>query len=47
MKTITTIPGDGIGKEVMAAGLYILDNLNLNIEYKPRSRLRTIPKNRQ
>lgn len=36
MKTITTIPGDGIGKEVMAAGLYILDNLNLNIEYKPQ-----------
>lgn len=36
MKKITTIPGDGIGKEVMEAGLYILNKLDLNIDYSPQ-----------
>jgi methanogen homoisocitrate dehydrogenase len=33
MKTIATIPGDGIGKEVMEAGLLILDSLDLNLNF--------------
>ena len=36
MNKITTIPGDGIGKEVMEAGLYILNKLDLNIDYSPQ-----------
>jgi 3-isopropylmalate dehydrogenase/methanogen homoisocitrate dehydrogenase len=34
MKKITVIPGDGIGKEVMAAAISVLDSLELNLEYK-------------
>lgn len=33
MIKITVIPGDGIGKEVMDAGIEILDYLNLNIDF--------------
>jgi len=33
MKKITTIAGDGIGKEVMEAGLTILESLNLNYDF--------------
>ncbi|MCL2115181.1 MAG: homoisocitrate dehydrogenase [Methanobrevibacter sp.] len=33
MKKITVIPGDGIGKEVMDAGINILDGLNLNFDF--------------
>jgi methanogen homoisocitrate dehydrogenase len=36
MKKITTIPGDGIGKEVMEAGIHILNKLDLNIDYIPQ-----------
>jgi methanogen homoisocitrate dehydrogenase len=35
MIKIATIPGDGIGKEVLKAGLYILDYFDLNFEYTP------------
>jgi len=34
MKKITTIAGDGIGKEVMEAGLFILESLDLNLDFK-------------
>ncbi|OWT33653.1 isocitrate dehydrogenase [Methanobrevibacter sp. 87.7] len=33
MINITTIPGDGIGKEVMNASLYVLDYFELNFNY--------------
>ena len=33
MKKISVIPGDGIGKEVMSAGLDVLNKLNLNYDY--------------
>jgi len=33
MKHITTIAGDGIGKEVMVAGLSILESLDLNYDF--------------
>jgi len=33
MKKITVIPGDGIGKEVMEAGLTVLESLNLNFDF--------------
>jgi methanogen homoisocitrate dehydrogenase len=33
MRKITTIAGDGIGKEVMEAGLTVLDSLNLNLDF--------------
>ncbi|WP_263641301.1 isocitrate/isopropylmalate family dehydrogenase [Methanobrevibacter arboriphilus] len=33
MKKITTIAGDGVGKEVMEAGLTILESLNLNYDF--------------
>ena len=34
MIKITVIPGDGIGKEVMNAGIEILECLDLNIDFK-------------
>lgn len=34
MKKIVTIAGDGIGKEVMEAGLSILESLDLNLDFK-------------
>jgi len=34
MKKIATIAGDGIGKEVMEAGLFILESLDLNLDFK-------------
>ena len=34
MKKITVIPGDGIGKEVMEAGIEILEGLNLNFDFR-------------
>ena len=34
MIKITVIPGDGIGKEVMDAGIEILDNIDLNFDFK-------------
>ena len=34
MKKIAVIPGDGIGKEVMEAALYVLDHMNLPFKYK-------------
>ncbi len=33
MIKITIIPGDGIGKEVMNAATYVLDSLELNLDY--------------
>lgn len=33
MIKITTIPGDGIGKEVMEAGIKVLESLNLNFDF--------------
>ena len=33
MKKITTIAGDGIGKEVMEAGMVILESLDLNFDF--------------
>ena len=33
MIKISVIPGDGIGKEVMAAGVDVLDKLDLNLDY--------------
>jgi methanogen homoisocitrate dehydrogenase len=35
MIKIATIPGDGIGKEVLKAALYVLDYFDLNFEYVP------------
>ncbi|MDR0912722.1 MAG: NAD-dependent isocitrate dehydrogenase [Methanobrevibacter sp.] len=34
MIKITTIPGDGIGKEVISSGIAILENLDLNMDFK-------------
>ena len=35
MYRIAIIPGDGIGKEVMESGEYLLDKLDLNYLKKP------------